>query len=336
VRTLLPSVLQLRKARSLLRAGLDRYLAFDLVGAEELFTQAVRTSRQAGSTATIVDADEHLYLVLRRRRRHVEAVPVLEELATGHSRLGGPGGDAASAWRNELIATLGTLDRFAEAEPLCRAAVELAAARHGTASRQAAYARVTQAWCLRHLNRWSEAAAVSRQALADLEAGSGAEAPVTGWALVGLASALLHLGEPEAAEECLLRAHGNWDRVGESALADATLSRLIDLYLAGERFAEALATSDRRRRLARGRSGAQLPGRAQQLWDLDRHAFLLRAVGREEEANRFETRAAFLRQAIESEPRPADGSGEDPEGPLFDCEPVADWAGAGTPVARAC
>ena len=225
MRTLLPSVLQLRKARSLLRAGLDRCLAFDLVGAEELFAQAVRTSRQAGSTATIVDADEHLYLVLRRRRRHVEAVPVLEELATGHSRLGGPGGDAASAWRNELIATLGTLDRFAEAEPLCRAAVELAAARHGTASRQAAYARVTQAWCLRHLNRWSEAAGVSRQALADLEAGSGAEAPVTGWALVGLASALLHLGEPEAAEECLLRAHGNWDRVGESALADATLSR---------------------------------------------------------------------------------------------------------------
>jgi hypothetical protein len=74
-----------------------------------------------------------------------------------------------------------------------------------------------------------------------------------------------------------------------------------------------------------------------QLWDLERHAFLVRWAGEEEQATRLERRALYLRGAIEN----ADGSGTggwlaDPAGPVLDLDAVVDWQLTGPQLRRAC
>jgi len=331
-------VLAGRRSASLFRAGLARYLELDLTGSEALFRDALGAAREAGSEPLVAKAGEHLYAVLRRRRRFDEAVPVLEAVVAAHRRRGGPGSDDTSAWRNELIRLLGALGRDPEAEAACRERVEAARHRFGTASRQAGLALVTLGWCLRQQRRWDEARAVYEEALGVLQAALALEDPATGWALAGLAVIDTRLGELEQAEARLRRAHANWDRVGRFEMAAATLEQLMDLYVVAERDAEALALVESRAARAQRLSRQMAEDRERQLRNEERHAFLLQVAGRPGEAARYETRAAILRQELEVNPRSTDGAswGEDPAGPVFDTEPVLDWLAAGPVASRHC
>src|SRR5438067_2430529 len=126
-------VLAGRRSAALFRQGLAKYLELDLANSEVVFRDALAAARVAGSDPLLAKAGEHLYAVLRRRRRFDEAVPVLEAVVAAHRRRGGTESDATSSWRNELIRLLGALGRDPEAEAACRERLEAARHRFGRA-----------------------------------------------------------------------------------------------------------------------------------------------------------------------------------------------------------
>ncbi len=331
-------VLAGRRSATLFRRGLAKYLELDLAGSEVLFRDALAAAQEAGSDPLLAKAGEHLYAVLRRRRRFDEAVPVLGAVVAAHRRRGGAESDATSAWRNELIRLLGALGRDPEAEAACRERLEAVRHRFGKASRETGLALVTLGWCLRQQRRWDDARAAYESGLAVLQAALAPDDPDTGWALAGLAVIDTRLGELAEAESRLRRAHANWDRVGRFEMAAATLEQLMDLYVVAERDADALALVESRAARAQRLSRLMAEDRERQLRNVERHAFLLQMAGRPAEASRFETRAAVLRRELEANPRSADGAswGEDPAGPVFDTEPVLDWLAAGPVAGRHC
>jgi hypothetical protein len=75
--------------------------------------------------------------------------------------------------------------------------------------------------------------------------------------------------------------------------------------------------------------------RERRLREIEQHSFLLAATGRADVARRYESRAQALHRLVDAEP-PAAAGADDPAGPAFDSEPLIDWVGAGTPVARGC
>lgn len=332
---LLPARLGARwQAQRQLREGLRLVAAQDQAAAEPLLTDAFELARESGSDHLVRTAGEELYQVLARRRRHDESVPVAQELVSCTVRQAGAASEPAAAWRNELIRLLGQLGRYGEAEALCRERLVLNCERRPPEPQAVGLALVTLAWCVRGLGRWDEAERLCRDGLSALE--GGAPRGSDGWALAGLAAVLLRQLELDQAEAALQRAVGSWASVGRAELAQVAEEQLLDVYVVGERYQDALALSVTA--LGRARRGAAVVAdRERQLRNLERHAFLLQMHGRQAEAARYELRAGYLRQAIEAEPRRGDGCSPDPTGPVFEGEPVLDWELPGVAVAlRAC
>src|SRR5262249_6399194 len=184
--------------------------------------------------------------------------------------LSGRAGEAAAAWRNELVGRLGGLGRCADAEPLCRERLALARERRPPDPRAVGFATVTLAWCVRGQGRWDEAESLCREAVAVLQA--GAPRGCDGWALAGLAAILLRRLELDQAEAALRRAADAWASVGRAELAQVAEEHLLDLYVVGERYADALALSERALNRSR-RGAAAMEDRERDLRGLDRHAF---------------------------------------------------------------
>jgi tetratricopeptide (TPR) repeat protein len=324
-----------RRAERLLQEGRRHVVALDPERAEAPLRQALENARESGFDVVLAAAGEELYQVLLRRRRLDEAVPVAAELASCHARRAGPDTERAAAWRNELIRLLGQLGRHAEAEPHCRERLQAARRRPGADARSVGLALVTLAWCVRSQGRRDEAERLCREAVAVLDAGPAPRGAV-GWALAGLAAVLLRRMALDEAEAALRRATEEWASVGRSDLTTAAEQQLMDLYVVGERHREALALSEVA--LGRVRRGAAAAAdRERQLQTLDRHAFLLHCASRDADAVRYERRAGYLRQAMAAEPRAGDGSAADCMGPVFEGEPLLDWALPGLAVAaRAC
>src|SRR5215467_1815515 len=264
-----------------------------------------------------------------------EAVPILQELVAWRTRRHGARAKPTAAWRNELIQRLGQLGRYAEAEPFCRERLEVARHRGPPDARAVAFAQVTLAWCVRGQRRWDEAERLCREAVAALDSNPVPRGSV-GWALASLAAVLLRRMELDEAETALKRAAEEWAVVGRADLVAGVEEQLMDLYVVGERHHQALEISEAA--LNRSRRGATaVADRQRQLRNLDRHAFLLSMGGRGNQAARYELRSSYVRQAVEAEPRAGDGASLDPSGPVFEGEPLLDWALPGMAVAaRAC
>ena len=332
----LPSRLRSRRrAEKLLWEGRRRVVALDPEGAEPVLREALNSSREAGAADLAASIGEELYQVLLRRKRVDEAVPILQELVAWRTRRHGARAKPTAAWRNELIQRLGQLGRYAEAEPLCRERLESARRRGPPDARAVAFAQVTLAWCVRGQGRWDEAERLCREAVAALDSNPVPRGSV-GWALASLAAVLLRRMELDEAETALKRAAEEWAVVGRADLVAGVEEQLMDLYVVGERHHQALEISEAA--LNRSRRGATaVADRQRQLRNLDRHAFLLSMGGRGNQAARYELRSSYLRQAVEAEPRAGDGASLDPSGPVFEGEPLLDWALPGMAVAaRAC
>lgn len=332
----LPSrLLARRRAEKLLWEGRRHVVALDPERAEASLRDAWQMARESGAALVAAEVGEELYQVLLRRRRLDEAIPVLQQLVTLRDRRHGWDAKAAAAWRNELVQRLGQLGRYGEAEPLCRARLESAQRRRPLDARAVGFAEVTLAWCVRSLGRWREAELLSREAVSVL-ASEGVPRGSVGWALAGLAAVLLRRMALDEAEAALTRAAEDWTSVGRTELAAGIEEQLMDLYVVGERHQDALAVSEAALNRTR-RGAAALVDRERQLRNLDRHAFLLGAVGRAAEAARYELRAGFLRQTVAIEQHSGDGASLDPTGPVFEGEPLLDWALPGMAVpSRAC
>ena len=332
----LPSrLLTRRRAEKLLWEGRRLIVALDPEAAEPVLREALNSAREAGANELAASIGEELYQVLLRRRRVDEAVPILEKLVVWRSHRHGSYAEQTAAWRNELIQRLGQLGRYAEAEVFCRDRLEAARHRRPPDARAVAFAKVTLAWCVRSLGRWDEAERLCRAAVATLD-GSSAPRGSAGWALAGLAAVLLRRMALDEAEAALKRAAEEWAVVGRADLVGGVEEQLMDLYVVGERHPQALLVSEAALNRSR-RGAAAVADRERQLRNLDRHAFLLSIGGRGHEAARYELRAAYLRQAVEAEPRAGDGASFDPSGPVFEGEPLLDWALPGMAVApRAC
>jgi tetratricopeptide (TPR) repeat protein len=303
-------------------------------GAEAVLRQALDRARDARADHLVVGAGEGLYQLLARLRHHDESVPVAREQLACRSRWAGAASESAAAWRNELIRLLGQLGRHAEAEPLCRERLALARQVRPASPRAVGFALVTLASCVRGQGRWDEAEALCREALEVLA--EGAPRGSDGWALAALAATLLRRMALDEAEAALRQAIDAWTSVGRSELAYLAEEQLLDVFVVAERHPDALALSTAG--LSRSRRGAAVvDDRERQLRNLERHAFLLQMAGRQPEAGRYETRAEYLRRAIEAEPRRGDGSTLDITGPVFEGEPLPDWQLPGPAiVARAC
>jgi tetratricopeptide (TPR) repeat protein len=322
-----------RKAHRLLGEGRKRYAQLELADAEPLLRDALKAARESGSPTLVADAAKDYYYLLRRTKRYVDALPVLEAWLAATIRASGRDSDRARLVRNELTWLDGKLERFDAAEEVTRERLASARRRHGDRHNETGFALVTLGWALLNQGRVEEADAVYHEALGLLEKVAGQEHGATGWALLGLAAIAVARSDVGAAEAELQRAFDNWDRVGRLDMALRTREQLLDLFLAngqGEK-AAALADDDLRRVNRQGWGSDSRRAR-----NLDRNATALRAVGRVDEAKRLETRAQYLRAAIEDDraavaaARQRDQARRDePPGTLFEGE--EDWPLA-TPV----
>lgn len=287
-----------RKAHRLLGEGRKHYDELDLGAAEPLLRDALKAAEQSGSSPLVADAAKDYYYLLRRTRRHEEAVPVLEAQLAATVRASGRDSDRVRLVRNELTWLYGTLERFDAAEEVTRQRLASARHSHGDDSRETGFALVTLGWALLNQDRVDDAGAVYREALALLEKVAGQEHGVTGWALLGLAAIAVKRPDIATAESELHRAFDNWDRVGRLDMALWTREKLMDLYLENGRAeqAAALADDDLRKVNRLGWGSDRLRAR-----NLDRYAAALHGVGRDDEARRLETRARYLRAAIEDD-----------------------------------
>jgi tetratricopeptide (TPR) repeat protein len=322
-----------RTAGRLLREGRDHYYTLELGLAEPLLRDAYEAARSGASPALLAATAEQHYYMLRRMKRYVEAVPVIEAWLTAQIRYVGVDTDEVRNVRNELTWIYGKLDRFGDAERVSRERLASARRRNRDGDRETGFALVTVGWALLNQGRADEAETVYREALALLEELDGVEHGVNGWALLGLAAIAVRSGDIDAAETELLRAVGNWDKVGRSDMAGRTRERLMDLYLDHAEFAKAAAIADSEMRQLHRRGWGSDRRRAR---NLEQYARALRGAGREDEARRLETRAGYLRAAIEKERTDTaesrqrlNDNREEPPGAIFEGE--EDWPLA-TPV----
>jgi tetratricopeptide (TPR) repeat protein len=304
------SLLAARRCERLVREGSDRYHQLDMVGAEPLLREALAVAERSGRPRAVARAAQSLYYLLRRQRRDAEAADALERKLAAHRRLDGIDGRWTAEWRNELIGLYGRLGRRGELEAVCRERLAADVRRHGERSPEVAWALLTLAWALRGAGRCDEAEDLCRRALSLLESAFGADHPRTGWALAGLAAVLERRGDVAEAEAALRRARANWRRVGHCDRVAAVDELLIDLLVGQRRHAEALELSSA---WFAGRSGATAERR---VCRVERHAALLRAAGRGDEAATWGERACALRAAIERRGHERERLGEDaPETP---------------------
>lgn len=332
------NLLRARRAERLLDKGLRTFVAFDLEGADATLREAVQVARASGLRGVLARSLETRYQVLRQRRHFDEAVPLLAELVRLRTSELGPDREETHAWRNELILLLGRLGRYAEAEVEARLRLESRRRTHGSDSLETGYALCTLGWLLREQRRLSDAEAFYRQALHGLERSLGPLHPGRGYALCGLAAVKVRQGQFSEAEMLLARARDLWDIAGRPEMVASVREILTDLYVVAERLPDALALSEKRFGSLVRLSPAEARDRERKLWNLERHAFLLRACGRPGEAERYERRASALRAQLAESPSAADGAAtaDDPAGPVFDCQPFFGWVGASAAPARGC
>lgn len=332
------NLLRARRAERLLKDGLRAFVAFDLAGADGALREAVEVARASGLRGLLARSLESRYQVLRQRRHFDESVPVLAELVRLRTVELGPDREESHAWRNELILLLGRLGRYTEAEVEARVRLESRIRTHGSESLEAGYALCTLGWLLREQRRLSEADAVYRDALASVEAAAGPLHPGLGYPLCGLAAAKVRQGEFAEAEALLSRARDLWDMAGRPEMVSAVRETLTDLYVISERLPDALLLSEKRFGSLVRLSPAEARDRQRKLWNLERHAFLLRTCGREGEAERYERRASALRSQLDESASAADGAAaaDDPAGPVFDCQPFFGWVATSAPPSRGC
>jgi len=293
----LGAVVAARRSGRLVRAGNQRVAQFDMAAAEPLFRQALAEAARSGRPRAVAQAAQSLYFLLRRQHRDQEAADVLEQKVDAHRRLDGVDGRWTAEWRNEQIFVYGALGMFDRLEAACHERLASDVRRHGARSLEAGWALITLGWALRLGERWDEAEARYRQALDVIEAARGRDDPRTGWALVGLAVIRQHHGDVAGAEATLKRACMNWGRVGHTDRTALVQELLVDLYMCERRYEDALRlTSAWFEPGPRRSSPADEPG----VRRVERHAAVLRALGRSEEAGTFEVRARTLRGSIEA------------------------------------
>jgi tetratricopeptide (TPR) repeat protein len=304
------SFLAARRYERLVREGSQRYLQFDMAGAEPLLRGALAEAERSGRPRAIARAAQSLYYLLRRQGRDADSATALERKVEAHRRLDGRDGRWTAEWRNELIALYGKLGRWDELEALCRERLAADVRRHGERSPEAAWALLTLAWALRGSARLNEAEDLCRRALDLLEGTLGCQHPRTGWALTALAAVRQRQGRLAEAEVALGRARANWRRVGHVDRVAAVDELLIDLYIRRGCYGEALELSS-----------AWVEGRAaapdeRWLCRTERQAALLRALGRPDEAEAWDERARDLRARIDRRRRErellAEGAPETP------------------------
>src|SRR5215469_11701146 len=184
-----------RTASRLLREGRVHYYTHELGLAEPLLRDAFRAAQTGGSPPLLAAAAEQHYYVLRRMKRYVESVPVIEAWLTAQTRVLGRDSDEVRSVRNELTWMYGKLERFGDAERVTRERLASARRRHGDSRRETGFALVTLGWALLNQGRVEEAEDVYREALALLENLEGAEHGVNGWALLGLAAIAVQRGD---------------------------------------------------------------------------------------------------------------------------------------------
>ncbi|HEY4027479.1 MAG TPA: tetratricopeptide repeat protein [Candidatus Dormibacteraeota bacterium] len=264
-----------------------------MAGAEPLLRRALAEAERSGRPRAIARASQSLYYLLRRQGRHAESVAALERKVDALRRLEGVDGSWTAEWRNELIGLYGSLGWYGRLEPVCRERLESDVRRYGARSTEASWALLTLAWAFRESGRPEESEALARQALALIEVIAGRDHPRTGWALVGLAVVRARQGGLVEAEAALRRARANWLAAGHTDRAVAVEELLIGLYVDQQRHEEALALS------CAWFGGRPSTTDERQLPRVERHAALLRAVGRGDEAATWEARACELRAAIE-------------------------------------
>jgi hypothetical protein len=304
------SLLAARRCERLVREGSARYHRLDIVGAEPLLRAALAEAERSGRPRAIARAAQSLYYLLRRQGRDAESAEALERTVDAHRRLEGVEGRWTAEWRDELIGLYDRLGRRGELEALCRERLEADARRHGPTSVEVGWALLTMAWALRAGHRWGESERHCREALELIEELYGCDHPRTGWALTGLALAREHAGDRAGAEAALRRARANWSRVGHADRVAAVDELLIDLYMRQRRHGEALALSTTL--LAARRCASD----ERRLCRIERQAALARALGREDEAARWDALAWELRGSVERQgaerERLGDGAPETP------------------------
>jgi hypothetical protein len=304
------SLLAARRCGRLVREGSARYHLLDMAGAESLLRKALVEAERSGRQRAIARAAQSLYYLLRRQGRHAESARALERKVEALRRAEGADGPWTAEWRNELICLYGRLGRRGDLEAVCRERLESDVRHWGARSLEAAWALVTLAWALREAGRWEESEALSRQALAVIGSISGEDHPRTGWALAGLAVARERQGDLAGAEAALRTARAAWERVGHADRVAAVDELLIDLYVGQGRHDEAHALSC-----------AWFQGRVcttdeRRLPRVERHAALLAAMDRADQAAAWEATARELRAAIERRRRECERMAADaPETP---------------------
>ncbi len=282
-----------RRCERLVREGSALYLQCDLEGAEPLLREALAEAERSGRSRVIARAAQSLYYLRRRQGRHDDAAAALERMVEAHRRLEGIDGRWTAEWRNELIVLYGAIGLSRELEALCRERLDSDVRRHGERSAEAAWAHLTLAWALRVAGRWAESEALCRQALKLIEVLFGCDHPRTGWALMGLALARERAGDVAGAEAVLRRARVNWSRLGHADRAAAVDELLMDLYVRQRRHDDALELS------SAWFVGGVSATDERRLCRHERQVALLRAVGRDDEAETWEEGVRELRRSIE-------------------------------------
>jgi tetratricopeptide (TPR) repeat protein len=309
-----------RRAHRLIQEGRKHYYDLELASAETVLRDACAAARESDSATLICNSAEAYYYVLRRTKRFVEAVPVLQEHLDAQIRLLGRDHDEVRITRGELTWLLGKLDRFAEAEEVTLQRLASAQRVHSKQAKDTGFALVTLGWTLLNQGRLDEAAAAYDEAMTELTPAAFRRS-TPGWALLGLAAIAVQRGDIDAAATHLQRAFDGWQSVGRTDMAARTRGKLMDVYLQQGMFDRAAEVASLVMNRVQYKGWGSERAR---LRDLERCAAALAGVGRVDEAKRLSTRAGYLRRAVEEEEAQKSAARErelagrkEPRGPAF-------------------
>ena len=262
--------------------------------AEVAFARALEAARKSGDRRLLEVCATRVYWSLWRQRRFDEALAAADEVIDLRATCFGPTHVRTLEAVEDAIKIERQAGRPATAEPYARRRLDIEVATSGRHSDAWGYAATTLGWSLREQGRLDEAEAIYRDAIAELESRGAARSRV-GWPLAGLAVVEELRGNYEVAQQLLVRARDGWDRDGTTNVANSASERLIDVLLAAGRVDAALAESSRMiDRVNHGYAEER-----DRLRRTERHARVLRAAGREDEARRFDIRIGYLRAAVE-------------------------------------
>ncbi|MBK6939088.1 MAG: tetratricopeptide repeat protein [Planctomycetes bacterium] len=195
---------------------------------------SIRTAVLGASAAETLQSEANLATLYAQRRKWPEAIAELERAAAGYRQLGAAGEDGLVHVLSNLGDALAFADRFAEAEPIAREAVQRSLATYGPEHRVTARARANLGDVMRRTDRAAEARVLYEVSLATTRGVAGLElAHANAQSAYGMC--LLDLGELDAAIENLRAAIAVIDSPTEPSRGDGATARLA--------LAEALAKS---------------------------------------------------------------------------------------------